>query len=235
MKIAGNIADNSRKKHHQLSISIQAKRYEQVKNLRDVFDNHGMTFETRLESCAEREIPTVKVSGKFVYREMPSGKFQESLYPSGIHNIITNEEVSKETQKDLLSVDIHGKNEYIKFIRERLSSSASISVWEPIKRLNLKVFSTPRKEKNKVKSEIITVKEHRALFARCAMLVNSERGVDMEYVISSLELGYPRSLMTLSGDLHPGHAGKAQLTHVLKELTIMDREEEFLHEQMIYY
>ena len=53
-KIAGNIADNSRKKHHQLSTSIQAKRYEQVKNLRDVFNNHGITSETHLESCAER-------------------------------------------------------------------------------------------------------------------------------------------------------------------------------------
>ena len=95
------------------------------------------------------------------------------------------------------------------------------------------MFSTPRKEKNKGKSEIITVKEHRALFARCAMLVNSERCVDMEYVISSFEVGYPRSLVTVSGDFHPGHAGKAQLMHVLKELTIMDRQEEFLHEQMI--
>ena len=90
--------------------------------------------------------------------------------------------------KDLLSVDTHGKNEYTKYI-------------------------TPIKEKNKGKSEIITVKEHRALFARCAMLINSERGVDM---ISSFELGYPRSLMTLSVDFHPGHAGKAQLMHVLK-------------------
>ena len=59
---------------------------------------------------------------------MPSGKIQERLYPSGINNIITNEEVSEETQKDLLSVDTHGKNEYTKLIRERLSSSASISV-----------------------------------------------------------------------------------------------------------
>ena len=199
--------------------------------MRDVFDNHGITFETHLESCAEREIPTVKIAGNVLYREMPSGKIQERLYPSGIHNIITNEEVSEGAQKDLLSVDTHGKNEYTKFIRERLSSSASISVWEPIKRLKLKVFSTPRKEKNKGKSEIITVKEHRALFARCAMLVNS--GVDMENVISSFEVGYPRSLMTVSGELHPGHAAKAQLMHVSKELTIMDREEEFLYEQMI--
>ena len=113
-----------------------------------------------------------------LYTEMPSGKIQERLYPSGIRNIITNEEVSEGAQKDLLSVDTHGKNEYTKLIRERLSSGASISVWEPIKRLNLKVFSTPRKEKNKGKSEIITVKEHCALFARCAMLVNS--GVDTE-------------------------------------------------------
>ena len=96
MKIAGNIADNSRKKHHQLSTPIQTKRYEQVKNLRDVFDNHGIAFETHLESCAEREIPTVKIAGNVVYSEMPSGKIQESLYPSGIHNIITNEEVSEE-------------------------------------------------------------------------------------------------------------------------------------------
>ena len=69
--------------------------------------------------------------------------------------------------------------------------------------MTVKVFSTPRKEKNKEKSEIVTVKENRALFARCAMLVNSERGVDMEYVISSFELWYPRSLMALSGDLYP--------------------------------
>ena len=113
------------------------------------------------------------------------------------------------------------------------NSSASISIWEPIKRLNLKVFSTPRKEKNKEKSEIVTVKENRALFARCAILVNLERGVDMEYVISSFELWYPRSLMALSGDLYPGHAGKAQLMHVLKELAKMNKEEEFLHNQII--
>ena len=87
MKIAGNIADNSRKKHHQLSTSIQAKRCEQVQNVRDVFYNHGITFETHLESCAEREIPTVKIAGNVVYREMHSGKIQENLYPSGIHII----------------------------------------------------------------------------------------------------------------------------------------------------
>ena len=95
MKITGNIADNSRKKHHQLSTSIQTKRHEQVKNLRDVFDNHGIAFETDLESCAEREIPTVKIAGNVVYSEMRSGKIQESLYRSGIHNIFTNEEVSE--------------------------------------------------------------------------------------------------------------------------------------------
>ena len=64
------------------------------------------------------------------------------------------------------------------------------------------------------------------------MLVNSERGVDMEYVISSFELWYPRSLMALSGDLYPGHAGKAQQMHVLKELARMNKEEEFLHNQI---
>ena len=59
---------------------------------------------------------------------MPSGKILERLYPSVIHIIITNEEVSEETQKDLLSVDTHGKNEYTKFIRKRFSLRASISV-----------------------------------------------------------------------------------------------------------
>ena len=45
MKIAGKIADNSCNKPNQLSTSIQAKRYENVQNLRDVFANHGITFE----------------------------------------------------------------------------------------------------------------------------------------------------------------------------------------------
>ena len=39
--------------------------------------------------------------------------------------------------------------------------------------------------------------------------------------------------MALSGDLYPGHAGKAQLMHVLKELAKMNKEEEFLHNQII--
>ena len=93
MKIAGNLADKSRKKHHQLSPSIQAKRYEQVINLRDVFYNHGITFDTHVEIDGESIIPTVKFASNVVYREMPSAKIQESLQPSGIHNIITNEEV----------------------------------------------------------------------------------------------------------------------------------------------
>ena len=42
------------------------------------------------------------------------------------------------------------------------------------------IYCTEKREEHKGKSEIITVKEHRALFARCAMLVNSERGIDMD-------------------------------------------------------
>ena len=50
----------------------------------------------------------------------------------------------------------------------------------------------------------------------------------MEEAISSYELGLPRSLVTLTGELHPGHQGKSALMHAIKELTRIDSAEKLL-------
>ena len=90
------------------------------------------------------------------------------------------------------------------------------------------MFSTPLK-KSKNKSQVEGLKENHALFARCAILLNSNRGMDMEEVISNYELGYPQSLISLSGDVYPGWEGKSKLIHTIMENTMLPLEEDILN------
>ena len=104
-----------------------------------------------------------------------------------------------------------------------------VSVWTPIKRLNLKMFNTPLK-RSKDKTQVEGLKENHGLFARCAILLNSNRGIDMEEVISNYELCYLRSLLSLSGDIYPGWEGKSQIIRTLIENTIPPVAGEIINE-----
>ena len=113
-----------------------------------------------------------------------------------VHNIVTKKEVTTEAETHIISVEERGQIELEGYVMNRLGEKAKESVWSPIKGLNLKMFSTPLKT-SKNKSQVESLKENHALFARCAILLNSNRGMDMEEVISNYELGYPRSLISL--------------------------------------
>ena len=50
----------------------------------------------------------------------------------------------------------------------------------------------------------------------------------MEEVISNYELGYPRSLISLPGDVYPGWEGESQLIRTVMENTVLPLEEDTL-------
>ena len=83
-------------------------------------------------------------------------------------------------------------------------------------------------QKQKGKIEVDQLKDHLALFAKCAMLVIN--GVIMEDVASDYELGIPRSVINISGELYPGHEGKAHLMHAVKVSTTTTTEGGVLNE-----
>ena len=99
-----------------------------------------------------------------------------------IHNIVTKKKVGKEAGMDIVTVEQRGQLELEQYIRNRLGANAKEPVWAPIKRLNLKMFSTPLK-KSKDKIQVEGLKKNHAFFARCAILLNRNRGIDMEEVI----------------------------------------------------
>ena len=68
----------------------------------------------------------------------------------GIYNIVTNNEVAKEAEKDILAIGERGQSEL---------QNSVISIWSQIKQLNLKVFSAPLR-KSKYKTQLDILKEN---------------------------------------------------------------------------
>ena len=127
-------------------------------------------------------------------------------------NIITNVVQPKEIYNDVMSVPNRRKQIYEQFCKERLQSTSTIGIWEPVKRLNLKLFTWGNeKKKQKIDQKIEDYKESYDMFARCALAASCS-DIDMENIVGEYELSIvPRSLMSSNAMLYHGGDGKSAL------------------------
>ena len=103
-----------------------------------------------------------------------------------VHNIVTKKEVTTEAETHIISAEERGQIELEGYVMNRLGEKAKISVWSPIKRWNLKMFSTPLK-KSKNKSQV----ESLIWGAAYKTLVLRENPVEYGWIMSSNNMYKP--------------------------------------------
>ena len=128
-----------------------------------------------------------------------------SMVEPTMFNIITNVVHPKEIYPDVLSIPEVGEGLHKEFCRERLCENSTMSIWAPIKRVNLRLFTYDnKKKKQSLNNQMSIYTESSNIFARCA-LAASEKGVGIQNVIGTYELTVvPRSLMNPDGTLYEG-------------------------------
>eukprot|EP00794_Sanderia_malayensis_P020785 gene20785-22814_t len=105
--------------------------------------------------------------------------------------------------RNVIERDKKGNEAYISFVNNRLvADTAEVSMWDPIKKMTLKLFSNwQKKAACKVKDKIIKLREDRQLIARFLVIQKSRPNLSekLNYVIATYEFSMiPRSLF--SGD-----------------------------------
>ena len=121
-----------------------------------------------------------------------------------MYNIATKKVFPEQVIEDVLRAPDVGEQLYLTFVEERMSIAAKQKTIDTVKKVNLKLFSsTNKKLRTKHEDKIIDIKEERTLFARCAIVANSKRDINMSDLIGNYELQVvPRSLMEQDGSLH---------------------------------
>jgi len=100
------------------------------------------------------------------------------------------------------------------FFNKRLSEDSTVSIYEPIKKQNLKTFSSMTKVKvTKVKDRTIPIKAQSDLFGRLAVIMQS-RKINLEEVFEYPLGPHPWPLTNLTGGLRK--TNKAALLHKLE-------------------
>ena len=123
---------------------------------------------------------------------------------SKMYNISTKKIFPPFVIKDVLRAPELGNEMYLKFVEERMSATSKLRTIDKVTKVNLKLFSpTNKKVRTKYEDKIISIKEERSLFARCAIIATSKRDLNMSDIIGNYELRVvPTSLMDHEGNLH---------------------------------
>ena len=70
-----------------------------------------------------------------------------------------------------------------------MSATSKLRTIDKVTKVNLKLFSsTNKKVRTKYGDKIISIKEERSLFARCAIIATSKRDLNMSDIIGNYEL-----------------------------------------------
>ena len=90
-------------------------------------------------------------------------------------NMASNMEVPETAKGDILLRDDKGTKKFEEFVSERLvSSTAEKSIWDSMKKMKLKTFSTCQKKTNcKVGNKVVKLTEDRQLLARFRVVQQS--------------------------------------------------------------
>ena len=132
-----------------------------------------------------------------------------------IVNLTSGIVASNQLAEDIIGAKVKGEAAIQVFITDRLQAG-NVDLFEPLKRFNLKTFSTMAKKKTtKVKGKEIELKSDRNLFARMLLCGNS-RNISIETMLQYCLGPLPLSLSTHNGTLvkHP----KANLMHHLESI-----------------
>ena len=102
----------------------------------------------------------------------------------------------------VLTRDQVGQEHFSNFVKERIVER-KLSVWSPMKKVNLQTWKTTRAtKKSKTAYSVAALKDDRALFARFLVVVLSRPEIDLKKCISEFELAtFPRALFNSDGDL----------------------------------
>ena len=133
-------------------------------------------------------------------------------------NVITKAIMPEEVKQSLSQPDKTGEDLFAKFVDERLVGG-KISVWSPMKKVNLKTWKTARKTKtNPSTANITALKADRALFARFLVVTLSRPEIILKESIGTFEYAvFPRSVYTLDGSLRSS-VNKSKLMSLLEGL-----------------
>lgn len=121
-------------------------------------------------------------------------------------NIVTNMAVADEVKPDILLRDEKGQARFKEFVSTRmLTATASKSIWDPIEKMKLKMFSANHKKVTcAVHEKLVKLKEDRQLLARFLVVQQSrpELGQNLGDAIGSYEFSViPKSLFSSDGQL----------------------------------
>jgi hypothetical protein len=98
-------------------------------------------------------------------------------------NLVSNMEVPENAKDDILLRDVKGTEKFDEFVSERVvASTAKMSIWDPMKKIKLKTFTTCRKKTQcKVGNKLVKLREDRQLLARF-LLVQQSRPIMIQSV-----------------------------------------------------
>ena len=143
--------------------------------------------------------------------------------PSPLKSLVSSVLVPHDAKDDILHFAETGQKHFNDFINERLLSTSTISVWDPMKKLKLKTFSNwAVKTKVRIGDKVIKFREERELFRRFLNIQSRrlELVPKLEDAIGEIEMSVvPRSLCTVDGSLYIP-TDKASLMHAIEDAKV---------------
>ena len=153
-------------------------------------------------------------------------------------SLVSSAVVSKEAKNDILQFAELGQKRYEEFVSERLKLTSKLSVWDKMKKMNLKTFSNwMDKKKVQVGDKVIKLREERELLERFLIIQGSHPHLipkleetngkyDMAMVPRSLCAGVGTLLLT---------ADKANLMKTFEDVTFQSLQgvqQDFIEEDL---
>ena len=197
LEIQGGIVGITKNEHARIRYFLTASILANISSeLKNIISTNSYTSHHRLNKNAAISKQAKMMNS--LRKTLDERRFSlESTEENTMFNIITNVVQPEEIYNDVMSVPNRGKQIFEQFFKERLQSTSTIGIWEPVKRLNLKLFTWGNeKKKQKTDQKIEDYKESCGMFARCALAASCS-DVDMENIVGEYELSIvPRSLMS---------------------------------------
>jgi hypothetical protein len=137
-----------------------------------------------------------------------------------LKSIVSSVLIPEAAKEDILSQDEKGLDGYRKFVHERLIPDASMSVWDTMKKMKLKTFSTwMAKTRVSVGEKVIKLREERQLLARFLVIQQSrpELVPRLPATIGDNEMAVTPTSMFISDRSLLIPTDKASIIHAIEE------------------
>ena len=138
-----------------------------------------------------------------------------------LKSIVSSLVVSDEAKTDILQRDQKGQTEFHKFVKERLFKGYEVSMWDPMKKMKLRTFSTwMTKKRVHVSEQVYKLREERNLLQRILLIQRSRSHSlpPLEKIIGDFELAVvTRSMFSPDGSLLIP-TDKSSIMHALENI-----------------